>query len=196
MTIAVPGEGMYITMKKTVTERLGEPFNQCDSNVNEQNTSISREIASMGSNYRQRLCYRICMLHYIELACGGCQLAKQFGMNGTDTCSLACVESEMKGFDFQSKCDMCPLECTSVVFDQRVDKERVDNSTVFGNIIQANLNRSGLGYSLAEVQSRLIVMKLNFESLSYSELKELPKMSFTNLVAQLGGTVGNFYVYG
>jgi len=77
------------------------------------------------------------------------------------------------------------------VFDLKVDKDRVAESEVFNSIIQANLKQSGFNYSLVEIQNRLIVMKLNFESLSYSELKELPKMTYTNLVAQLGGTVGN-----
>jgi len=77
------------------------------------------------------------------------------------------------------------------VFDLKVDKDRVAESGVFNSIIEANFKQSGFNYSLVEIQNRLIVMKLNFESLSYSELKELPKMTYTNLVAQLGGTVGN-----
>jgi hypothetical protein len=189
-TVAVPGEGMYITMRKTVTERLGEPYNQCNSNVNEQNTSFSREIALMGSSYRQSLCFRICMLHYIETECA-CRTANQFDQNDTDTCSGPCVEAKMKGFDYQSKCAACPLECGSTVFDLKVDKEKVAESSVFNSIIQANFKNGGFNYSLVEIQNKLIVMKLNFESLSYSELKELPKMTYTNLVAQLGGTVGN-----
>jgi len=77
------------------------------------------------------------------------------------------------------------------VFDLKVDKEKVAESSVFNSIIQANFKNGGFNYSLVEIQNKLIVMKLNFESLSYSELKELPKMTYTNLVAQLGGTVGN-----
>ena len=61
-SVATPGLGYMIELKKTVTDKLGEPFNQCDDNIKDLNTPLAKEIASRGSEYRQVVCYNLCRL--------------------------------------------------------------------------------------------------------------------------------------
>jgi len=47
-----------------------------------------------------------------------------------------------------------------------------------------------------EFFGRMVGFKVNFESLSVTEVTELPKVTVGNLVADLGGTFGKLFEYG
>ena len=76
------GDAKFITIKKTVIDNLGEPYENCIDNTQDLSAPFAREIAEMGSDYHQNFCYRICMLRYLEVACN-CSLPYQFGLPGS-----------------------------------------------------------------------------------------------------------------
>jgi len=121
-------------------------------------------------------------------------LAGQLG-TGLDTCDTKCVENVRDRFDEQLECNFCPLECDSVQYDFFKESRRINDttSTLFSSILtQANLNKNKEfeNYSLSTVADKLVAFKINYDSLSYTHLAELPKTTFTNLVADFGGTIG------
>ena len=78
---ASPGISYLIELRKTLTDKLGEPYNKCDDNTIELKTPLAKEIASRGSDYSQGICYNLCRLQYMEITCN-CSLPYQFGLGG------------------------------------------------------------------------------------------------------------------
>jgi len=175
-----PGEAKYITIKKFAYNKLGKPFNECQDNPG--------PIAD--SQYRQVYCFRLCMLNYIEEKCE-CSLSAQYMFNGSDTCNNPCFENEYKQFDFVTRCGgFCPLECDSVSYDLMVHS-RVPKKTDFKMHLENWLNSSKLNETMDSIAEEFVGFKINFEGLSYTALTETPKMTVTNLIAELGGMIGN-----
>jgi len=192
-TTPVRGDGVIISVRKTTTDKLGEPYNQCVDDPASLNTSKIREILAMGSEYRQNFCQRVCSVRYFERVCN-CSLAGQLG-EGTDTCDKNCVDGVRARFDEQLECKECPLECDSVQYDLFKEDRRINDTTssLFSAMLsQANLNGNKLfaNYSLSSVADKLVAFKVNYDSLSFTHLSELPKTTFTNLIADFGGTIG------
>jgi len=176
-------------MKKTVTERLGKPFNDCIKKADEFDSALVKEIKQMGSEYRQYFCYRLCQLHYFELQCK-CKLPYQFGFGGNNTCRLDCLQPLIDDFNFQNECDRhCPLECDSTEYSLKektsliqLESLRRDSFDIYDKL--AN-------YSNEFIKENLIIFNFYYERLSYTKIFEMPKVSFAILVSKLGGTIGN-----
>jgi len=176
-----PGEAKYITIKKFVHNKLGKPFNECEDNP--------ESIAA--SQYRQAYCYRMCMLNYIEEKCE-CSLSSQYMLNGSDTCNQTCFNDDYQSFDFVTRCGgFCPLECDSVSYDLNV-YSRVPKKTDFRIHLEIWLNNSKLHETIDSIAEEFVGFKINFEGLSYTALTETPKMTVINLIAELGGMIGNY----
>ena len=190
--VASPGISYTIELKKTVTDKLGEPFNKCDDNTKDLKTQLAKEIAFRGSDYRQEGCYDLCRLHFMEKSCN-CSLPYQLGFGGNDTCNIDCIEYIIETFDYIGNCSLkCPLECDSVTFDLVREEEKIFDPYNFGVII-SNLNKSNKfsNYTLESIKEKLIYLEINFEKMSFTQLTEIPKKTFTDLISDLGGIIGN-----
>ncbi len=49
-----PGNSYYEMISKTVTDKLGEPYNACEDNTNGLKSPLAKEIEARGSRYVQR----------------------------------------------------------------------------------------------------------------------------------------------
>ncbi len=176
------------------------PYNPCNDRIKNLNTPLAKEVASMGSGYRQKFCFRLCMLHHLEAACD-CALPEQFGLNGTDTCDKECIDLNVKKFDHRANCeDDCPVECDTTSYDLKKETVKISEDPSFSRMIEKKLiakrreNREYLSnYTAAAVATKLIHFEINFESLSFTQVSELPKRTVANFIADLGGVIGKFY---
>jgi len=179
-------------VSKTVTDKLGEPYNSCEDNTNELKSPLTKEIEARGSRYSQRLCFNLCILHYVENECA-CSLEYQLWTNGSDTCGKGCVRPILDSFEYHEKCKDCPLECDSVSFLRASEKMLLAGDKYFSDKLKETLNTSAKfsNFTLKYVLSNLIMINLKFEKIQYMEIKEVAKMSVTSLIGELGGTLGN-----
>jgi len=195
-------------IKKTVINKLGKPFNDCVDDLSSVDTSVSREITGMGSDYRRSLCYRLCLLHFMERTCN-CSLPNQLGLNGKDTCSPECLRPIVYSFDYDSNCLGCPVECDSVGYDLEKTPEKFFLEDIDEDVameVYKRINKSESSYQ-GTILDKIAMLDVYFESLSYVEISEMAKTTFPNLIANLGGTIGRsllhyglarfikFYVY-
>ena len=192
-SLAIQGQSILLEIKKTLTNKLGRPYNQCTDEISDQNdlnsSPLAKEIASRGSEYRQIFCFRLCLLHFIEKACN-CILPLQLDSRGNDTCELNCIKQVKKTFDFDVTCgDECPFECDSVTFDFGETKRILSEDYSLQDVINKKFsNQSGLEKSYNF--TKIVAFDINFKSLSFVELSEIPKSTYTNLIADFGGTIG------
>ena len=52
-------------------------------------------------------------------------------------------------------------------------------------------------FTFDSIKEKLIILNINFEKMSFTQLTEIPKKTFTELVSELGGIIGisNFYIF-
>jgi hypothetical protein len=181
------GNGVYLNyLKKTVIDKLGEPYNQCEDNTDSLNSPLSKEIKERGSEYRQGFCHKLCRLYFMQDACN-CSLQYQLWTNGNDTCERKCVEKIVYSFDYKENCKSCPLECDSVLIETKIEKS---NITIVGNN-NVNLTEQFSNHTIDSISQNLTILNFNYERMEYTEIKEMPRTTIVSLIGELGGTLGN-----
>lgn len=163
-------------MKKHASYKLGKPFNDCFEGDNLEN-DIFQETLTKSSRYRQTVCYQLCKLRHLEEACQ-CSLPYQLGLNDNDTCKIKCLYKQNEMFIPKDTCGSCPLECNSILFDKIVNL--LDFS-------QMNMEPEIANYSV----DFLIYFRINFDELIYTSIREVEKMTLTDLIGNIGGIFGN-----
>ena len=193
---ALPGSVNNNIITKTVINRLGEPYNQCIDDTQNLDSQLAKEIANMGSDYRRYVCYSLCKIHFIEEACQ-CDLSNRYKLEGNDTCNPDCVRSK-DSFDYEKNCETCVQECDSVKYGLETNTYNLNGIEYYESQFEAVLKTPGSqfsNYSLEYVMNNLIHFTFGFKSMDFTEISESPKTTFTNLVAELGGTIGRNYFY-
>jgi len=181
--------------KKTVIDKLGEPYNKCEDNTDSLNSPLTKEIRARGSVYKQRICFNLCRLYFIQELCN-CSLQYQLWTNGNDTCNKDCVKSIVDTFDYIENCKSCPVECDSVLYETRIEKSNI--SIVVNK--NANWTERFSNVSIDSILKNLTILNFNYERMEYTEIKEMPRTTFVSLIGELGGTLGNkiesfFYLF-
>ncbi len=197
VNFGLPGYVHLATFEETVLDMLGEPHNSCDENTDVLRNPLADEMAARGSGYSQSLCFNLCILHYIEIKCD-CSLEYQLWSNGSDTCRDECVMGVLDSFDYTEKCTWCPVKCDSVLLELQLEKQRLRDMKYFGDIIRIEMNKTNdkfLNYTFEALTERLILLNLKFWKPHNIEIREMPKTTFSSLIGDLGGTIGNYLFY-
>ena len=128
----------------------------------------------------------------MEKSCN-CSLSYQLGLGGNDTCNKDCVKPIVETeFDYNGNCSSeCPLECDLVSFDLTKNKEKIVDSD-FYDVFKKNLNKSNKfsNFTFESIKEKIIFLHINFGKMSFTKITEVPKKTFTDLIADLGGTIG------
>jgi len=107
---------------------------------------------------------------------------------GNDTCIRKCVEKIVETFDYAKQCKSCPIECDSVSY--RASTEYSDISDYLKNFPIRNLTERFANYRIDSIIKNLSILNFNYESMEYTQIKEMPRTTFVSLIGELGGTVG------
>ena len=142
--------------------------------------------------YRQRDCFDLCIQKKIITQCG-CFFTRfdylSFSLSQTRPClnltDYKCAEKEY--FQFQaSKCvsEYCPLECNSIQYDLTV------SSLVKPTINDYNAVSSPTPLSYEEWRIQFAYIIVYYSQLEYTLIQETPALTLSNLIANIGGTLG------
>lgn len=100
---------------------------------------------------------------------------------------------------YRSFClSQCPLECETVSFTYKKESWPLDEnavSSLYYNRTKDFLESTNSSYSIHSVGSlkrTILDVYFYYEDLSYTEITQIPKMSVTNLISDIGGTFGLF----
>jgi len=178
-------------LKKTVIDKLGEPYNQCEDNTYSLNSPLAKEIKERGSDYRQGFCYKLCRLYFIQDACN-CSLQYQLWTNGNDTCDTTCVENIVGTFDYTKECKSCPVECDSVSYEASHEYSIISDYLKIYPI--RNLTERFANYTIDSISQNLSILNFNYERMEYTQIKEIPRTTIVSLIGELGGTVGKKFI--
>jgi len=162
-----------IELQKTVSRKLGVPYNQCyDSDVYIE-SAVHEKIKQNGVTYRQEICLELIQEEFITKQCnciffGSLRSTDEYDFQVDCTVGLRkdCWERESMKFNYLNYTQECPLECETTLFSYSV--------VTFGNTVNKTSAR------------------IYYNSLKYTDVLEIPKTTGIEVFADLGGTLGLF----
>ncbi len=187
---AILGKHYKLELKKVVTNKLDMPFNECVDNIE---GIKGRKYSNRDFEYHQDYCHRLCLLHNIESECA-CDLIFQLESEGNDTCDIECVDKVKNTFDYEKFCNKdCPTECDSVIFEYETILRNLEDHPLVLNLIASAMNVSSNEMNktdLINISKSTVSFEINYLTLGFVENLEIPKKTWTNLIAELGGIIG------
>lgn len=168
-----PGILTDLVLSKTVQRTLGPPYNKCLKEGQTFDSDLFRETIQSGYTYRQVNCYDRCLSKiYIEK----CNPMKNKHSN-------ECYNNLTAYFDFKKLCSVyCPIECDSVTFT--ADTMTLDFNSITWPIIPAKYANETFNVS------SIFSLWIYFDHIEYTAIDQIPKMTGTDLVSNVGGTLG------
>jgi hypothetical protein len=203
-----PGRTNFITVHKTFSERLGEPYNNClkDPNEFQKNRTLIEYLAKSGRAYSQKQCFELCFdLKYFETNECNCThrpwdkvFVKCYARAQKFSALYNCSENFRTKFSENSskqKCsEYCPLECDSIEYSLSTYTLDYPNT---GNISERDKTKhfSSKFETYEEVQKSFYSLVIYYKDLKYTFVKEEADMVLADLVSNIGGILGVFIGY-
>jgi hypothetical protein len=185
------GNKRYLILDKLVQKKLEYPYNQCTANSEIKGILMPNILSRGNFSYTQEKCFQICCLRYLSSKCN-CTYPDQEAVPRCDD-KYACFNIEYRSFDFAKICDQtCPLECDITYYT--VTKEGIDfdptreQYRIFKEWLLRVRNISGL--TNEKISKDITYLNFFFEHIKSTEITQLPKMTFPDLVSNIGGTLG------
>ena len=171
-----PGVLTNVILSKTIQNNLGKPFNECLKSGESFDSDLFRETISSGFEYRQVNCFDLCLQKKYVNECLNLANAT-FNNEGFTNVSAA--------FDFKGLCEVyCPVECDSVGIATNIQTLNFDAIT--WSVIPAKHANSSFN------SSNVFSIWIYYSNIEYTQIDQVPQMSFPDLIASVGGMLGLF----
>lgn len=199
------GATHFISLKKIVNTKLGEPYNKCLKDVTQfdgNKTLIDYIMNYRSSQYTQIECIRYCEnLKYIEFNQCNCSLSSfddilyqkcfdKLRNTFTGNCTKKFKQNFNNNDPYQLCADYCPLECDSIEFDMNINTKFHPQS---GTISDPERKEQFKSYDNYESMARsLITIRIFFDELKYTFVRQQEKFKIFDLISNIGGLFGLF----
>ena len=184
------GQERFLIIDKLSEKKLDIPYNPCQNNKVIKQTLTPEILKSIGDyEYRQNNCYSICSMNYLTLACN-CTFNESINCADSN-----CLKVEYDAFDYTKQCShLCPVECDSNHYT--VKKQAVSYLPSGEKLIELRewlkVKNKDSDLSDRKLISKIMYMNFFYENLKYTSITQIPKMIFSDLVSNVGGTLGLF----
>jgi hypothetical protein len=197
-----PGKASNIEIQKTFIQKSSYPYSECIY-LDSYSSKLYDYIKSLGQNYRQEVCFRLCLQETIISKCN-CFVTLYSNLSTTvEACltlsHLVCAEMQYYSFDlYDCKTKSCPLECETVNYNLSVTSQAYPSQNYYGGLLNNESNRNlslkylnqTLSYNIMKDYS--LSFNVYFSENRYTILTESPKTSIADLFSQIGGGLGLF----
>ena len=207
------GELSNIIISRTFINKLAKPFSDCQSNLNDPDafdSEIYRAIIKSNKTYCQKICFDLCLQkRWIETC--GCYIPFINKLNSSNKCDsvnevqcgLSLTESFFKKNIYKICSPYCPLECNDITYSLSVSHSDFPNPNYAEilkkkPIIQSKFQKSkvftneSLIVDNNELKKSIAAITIYYDDLKYTLISQIPKMSFEDLLANIGGQLGLF----
>ena len=187
----------YVAMKKTISTNLPKPYNDC-YDTDSVNTALANEMKRQNITYDRHNCFTLCK-QMIVIENLGCYDMRYPSLFDAKPCSDKKSFEKLKNIDLDlNKCENeCPFECETTIYETDISyvdfpnmyqfyyhKKDYDNSL---NTFFSNDN-----YSFNDFKQTIGRFKVYFDPLTFKIISQSPSMTFSDLVANIGGALGLF----
>ncbi|KAK6989097.1 degenerin unc-8, partial [Biomphalaria glabrata] len=190
------GSQTIISLKQIQIERLGDPYNKCTNNGDQDFGTYS---------YTRSLCQKKCALSIIIQNCS-CYDKDFKGLNSLLNVSStlkACSGSEQtkcrlnvtKNYkDEDSTCN-CNNPCSESIYDKSISTKQWPSKAMARSLIKEVCNKSERcdelwGLNNEDLQENFVKLNIYFQDLNFEKRAEQPNYELFQLLSDFGGTIG------
>ena len=204
-----PGLGMRINVVRNVYNQFNKwPFLYSDCMVSEDNKLLEpledetffNRVLSTNFSYSQDSCMLICYQYYSALLCNCTTIWINYQEKGYEYCfneQQTCADDfyyqtfNIGDFIVNNCINKCPYECNTHRYDNYQSFYKYPEPLYLENTLSKNQmlidrysNQTDFTVNLA---SNVAKVSIYYDELSYTEVKEAPRMTWDELLGKLGG---------
>ncbi|KAK6989342.1 amiloride-sensitive sodium channel subunit alpha [Biomphalaria glabrata] len=187
-----PGMHTFIALKKVEIIRIGEPFSSC----------ISESHTVLDYKYTKPACQKACEQMHIKDRCN-C-IDSDLDQSMTNTTMSQCKSKEDLKCLYQVRCELetkkdscnCTDLCRESTYEKTIATLQWPTDSYVNYIRPSVCNASKppsfckLNISNAALRDELVKLNIYFGDLNYEELADEPNYEITNLLSDIGGSIG------
>jgi len=206
-----PGFSTNLKITRVVTDRLGEPYNNCVDDLESLRSSdsplVQHILTKTTSSYRQKDCFNLCLGQYIKDKCDlklnlGFEWEMVYQIKETNISKELrnCANQEYANFNKMNTnqyCSpFCPEECDSYEYQieymtSKFPTESYAKMLMNDSKIKSKYHKNH-NITLDDLRESLVSFSVYYTSFHYTKISQLPKMEMTNAVSEFGGILGLF----
>jgi hypothetical protein len=190
----------YIEMNKNFIQKIGRPYSDCEAHLNSSKSHLVKYFVDNHLKYEFKECT---LLLIQENVIKNCKCATKLFRNiyNTRYCSteqdFICISNGAfySTLTTEEKSILCPRECDSVNFDLKFTFSPLSTRFIRELRKHPNVISKYQDISLVtdeQISNSVIMLDIYFESLTYTEIAEVPVFTIINLISNIGGTLGLF----
>ena len=198
ISLLLPGIGTSISVRRNFFNQYPKPYSECTVDENgelfvplEDSAFFEKTKSIINFTYTRTNCLFTCFQYHIKRACN-CTLPN---INNGDPDEGSCLTTEQYncGYQYYSQVinvgdfvkknclPKCPLEC-----HQRLLVPSFSNYNLSMSKAAIHTYQSIYGQDV-DVLYNMVEVSVFYDSLSYTKVEEMPKVTFENLVGSIGG---------
>jgi hypothetical protein len=204
--LASAGFKNYFAVEREFRSILPKPYSICeiDSNSPEfiQGLDLYNLISQSGSLYTQQFCFFQCYQQSIVRKYN-CTTKRFLSLFNATSCNqhenfliMLANDDFNSNFVNQNCTALCPLECDQTLYKASITLSQMSENDYYVQSISSrpNLTRDFINRTIDLRTAKESIVRVNvfYESLSYTQTSESPKIDGISLFAEIGGNLGLF----
>jgi hypothetical protein len=201
-----------LSISKTVIELKEKPYSKCIKNLDSIDSYPSEKfkyIISQGLEYTQDRCISLCYQSYVMDRCGcydgNVLVPKNDSKNFRLCTNMTLIRCDLDAFSlFFSKdglknefcSDECPVECKKIIFTKTLTTNDFPTRS-YADLLKKNPKvisqfPPGTNITYDLLRENFLVVRVFYDSLTFTQITESEKISPFNFLSIIGGTASLF----
>jgi hypothetical protein len=195
-----PNDFIKISISKTITRALPAPYSNCQYQEL-INTVLSKELNKLNIPYSRSNCMTLCEQMQIiqSLGCYDMRLPPILNARPCRNKSEFFALNNFL-FDYTECYDLCPYECVTIEYDASTSYGTYPSYNYYVNETLVDRDYYSKMYrvdniTFEEFQKGVAKVFIYYENLKYTEISSSPEWDIMDLIANIGGTLVEHWVY-
>ena len=200
--LASSGFQTNIAVSREFHSNLPEPYSTCEIDSNSPRTRSDSEFYNLVGQSNYAYTQQVCIIQCLQNFCiknFNCTFPFAPSFYNVSTCDwdFAQISSNFEHkisaiYKNEICLPMCPLECNQTLYKTSISNTRLIANKYFTNAIRNNpiLTADFINRTIDETS--FVIVKIFYDSLSYVESTESPKLDSVALLGSIGGNLGMF----
>ena len=197
------GKYTSISVRKVLTYKTAWPYSDCQETTSGLKSEFYEYLKQTGSEYRQKDCIEVCLQNIIIDDCKCFHTRYPILVNNIMPCfnqtQVTCLDKHLtrtKNEEIENKCLVeCPLECQYSSYEVASSSFDYPNREFFEALKSFSQMKQNEVLNISdfdEFKQNNLGVNIYLSSMEYTELWEMPQISFIDLVSNMGGALGIF----
>jgi hypothetical protein len=189
----------FIEVNRKFVKKMKRPFSDCQADLTHSKSPLVRYYLDNNRKYRFKKCSDLLIQDQLSKSCG-CASIYFSNIHNIRYCSteqdLECIDTNgyVSNVSHEEKALLCPEECDSVRLKLTVSassplsKRYINHLRTHPVVTSKFKNMSQI--TDEQLASSVAMFDVYYNSLSYTEIVEVPVYTIVNLISNIGGSLG------